>query len=58
MMQWFINEVRDKFQKIDQLIEGWARQQVESAEEIKRLRGEITAMKARMGKNKNNGPEN
>lgn len=50
MMQWFINEVRDKFQKMDQLIEGWARKQVEDAERVTKLENEIRAMKARHGK--------
>lgn len=54
MMQWFVNEVRDKLEQIDQRIEGWARKQVEDAEAIAKLKGELMAMKARLGKNKNN----
>lgn len=50
MMQWFVNEVRDRFQQIDQRIEGWARKQVEDAEAIAKLKGELMAMKARLGK--------
>ena len=50
MMQWFINEVRARFDKVDALIEKWVKDQIEAAVEIQKLRGEITAMKARMGK--------
>lgn len=48
--QWFINEVRETFEKVNQRIEGWAKSQVENAEEIKKLKGELMAMKARMGR--------
>jgi hypothetical protein len=50
MMQWFINECHEAFERVDQKIEGWARSQVEAAERIKKLEGELRAMKARAGK--------
>ena len=57
MMQWFVNECHEAFEKVNQKIEGWARAQVEAAERIVKLEGEIRAMKARMGKQqKQNGP--
>lgn len=54
MMQWFINEVREKFTelggKLDAAITAWAKGQIEDAERLTKLEGEIRAMKARMGK--------
>ena len=56
MMQWFINEVRGKFEQLDQRIEGWVKKQVEDAEAITKLKGELMALKARLGKQqKQNG---
>lgn len=61
IMQWFINEVREKFDaignRVDEAIDKWAASQLRNAEEIKQLKGELMAMKARMGKN-NNKKEN
>ena len=55
-MQWLINEVRDfkkeVFQKIDQAIEKWVQGQIQDAERLTKLEGELKAMKARMGKTK------
>lgn len=55
-MQWLINEFKDfkaqVFKKIDDAIAAWARGQVEDAERLTKLEGEIKAMKARMGKSK------
>ena len=54
--QWFLNEVREKFaslgKKLDEAIEKWAKGQIEDAERLTKLEGEIRAMKARMGKQK------
>jgi hypothetical protein len=56
MMQWFVNEVREKFaeigNKVDAAITSWAKGQIEDAERLSKLEGELKAMKARMGKNK------
>jgi chaperonin cofactor prefoldin len=52
MMQWFVNEVRERFSAVDKTVEGWAKKQVEDAERITKLEGEIKAMKARAGKQK------
>ena len=52
MMQWFINEVRDTFRKMDEAFAEHVKKQAEAAEEIKKLKGEIAAMKARAGKTK------
>jgi hypothetical protein len=53
-MQWLINEFKDfkaAVQKqIDEAIDRWAAGQLRDAEEFEKLRGEIKAMKARMGK--------
>ena len=61
MMQWFVNEVRASFRditkKLDEAIEKWAKTQIENAERIKKLEGELRAMKARLGKNKKNTPD-
>lgn len=58
-MQWLVNRFEDfkkeVGQKIDAAIASWAKNQIEAAEEIKKLKGEITAMKARMGKKTGNG---
>jgi chaperonin cofactor prefoldin len=49
MMQWFINEVNEKFEKMNQRIEGLGKNE-DLIERITKLEGEIKAMKARMGK--------
>ena len=55
-MQWLMNEFKafkaDVAKKIDDAIAKWANEQVQAAEEVKKLRGEIQALKMRMGKNK------
>ena len=56
MMRWFINEVNEKFEKLNQRIEGLGKNE-DLTERVSKLEGELRAMKARMGKNKNNtGP--
>ena len=54
IMQWFVNETREKLtelgQKVEAAISGFAASSVKNAEEIEKLKGEIKAMKARMGK--------
>jgi hypothetical protein len=51
IMQWFVNEVREKFKLLDQQIQSILDRPVISNEErISKLEGEIKAMKARMGK--------
>jgi hypothetical protein len=52
MMQWFVNEVREKLAAIDSRIERWVSTQIESAERLTKIEGELKAMKARMGKTK------
>jgi hypothetical protein len=56
MMQWLVNEVRgfnkQITEKVDAAIASWAKSQIDSAERLTKLEGEIRAMKARMGKNK------
>jgi hypothetical protein len=56
MMQWFVNEVREKFselgKKLDEATDRWAKDQISDAERLTKLEGEIKAMKARMGKSK------
>lgn len=47
-MQWFVNEVREKFREIEQKIESLKVNQ--NDERVTKLEGEIRAMKARMGK--------
>jgi hypothetical protein len=53
-MQWLINEFKDfkaeVFKRIDEAVTSWAAGQIRDAEEIEKLKGEIKAMKARMGK--------
>ena len=55
-MQWLINEFKafkaDVAKKLDDAVANWANEQVQAAEEVKKLRGEIQALKMRMGKNK------
>jgi len=55
-MQWLINEFKafkaDVAKKIDDAVAKWANEQVAAAEEVKKLRGEIQALKMRMGKSK------
>lgn len=57
IMQWFINEVRENFQKVDQRIEGLKMSQKDEdlIKRVEKLEGELKAMKARMGK-KNGTP--
>jgi hypothetical protein len=51
IMQWFVNEVREKFKLLDQQIQSIIdRPVVNNEERISKLEGEIKAMKARMGK--------
>ena len=54
--QWFVNEYNEFKEtitrKVDAAIAGWAAQQIKDAAEIEKLKGEIKAMKARAGKNK------
>jgi hypothetical protein len=53
-MQWLINEFKDfkaeVFKRIDEAVTSWAAGQIKDAEELEKLRGEIKALKARMGK--------
>ena len=53
-MQWLINEFKqfkaDVVKKIDDAVAKWANDQIVAAEEVKRLRGEIQALKMRMGR--------
>lgn len=53
-MQWLINEFKDfkaeVHNKIDAAITSWATRQIQDAEKIQKLEGELKAMKARMGK--------
>ena len=49
MMQWFINEVREKFEQMNQRIEGLGKNE-DLIERITKLEGELRAMKARMGR--------
>jgi hypothetical protein len=55
-VQWLINEFKDfkaeVFKRIDTAIEKWAQGQIEDAERLNKLEGELKAMKARMGKQK------
>jgi len=55
MMQWFVNEVRDRFQKIEQRIEGLSKagKDEDLIQRVEKLEGELRAMKARMGKHNN-----
>lgn len=55
-MQWLINEFKD-FKKdvmarLDEAIAAHVNKQVAAAERITKLEGELKALKARMGKNK------
>lgn len=56
-MQWLINEFREfkqaVSQKVDAAITKWAQDQIAAAERIRKLEGEMKAMKARMGKKNN-----
>jgi hypothetical protein len=53
-VQWLINDFKalkaDVAKKLDEAISKWAQEQVAAAEEVKKLRGEIQALKMRMGK--------
>ena len=57
MMQWFVNEVRENFRllgkKVDEAIAEHVKNQIEAAEKITKLEGELRALKARMGKKQN-----
>jgi hypothetical protein len=51
IMQWFVNEVREKFKLLDQQIQSILdRPVISNDERITKLEGEIKALKARMGK--------
>ena len=52
MMQWFINEVRERFEKTDQRIEGLklSAKDHDLILRVEKLEGELKAMKARLGK--------
>jgi len=53
-MQWLINEFKDfkkeVFTRIDSAVEKWVQGQIQDAERLQKLEGEIKAMKARMGR--------
>ena len=53
-MKWFIREVNDFREainkRVDDLLDKWAAGQLQDAERLQKLEGEIKAMKARMGK--------
>ena len=53
-MQWLINDFKalkaEVFKKVDDAVAKWAQDQIAAAEELEKLRGEIKAMKMRMGK--------
>ena len=55
-MQWLINEFKafktETLAKVDAAVAKHVKQQVEAAERITKLEGELKAMKARMGKSK------
>ena len=54
--RWFQNEVNEKLAaivlKLDGLVEKWVKGQIEDAERLTKLEGELRALKARMGKAK------
>ena len=54
MMQWLVNDFKDLKsavnKRIDDAIEAWTKKQIDDAERITKLEGEIKAMKARAGK--------
>jgi len=58
-MQWLVNRFEafksEVHKKVDEAIAKWAEGQLADAEEFRKLRGEITALKARMGKKTGNG---
>jgi hypothetical protein len=53
-VQWLINEFkdfkRDVMLKLDAAVSEYVKKQIEDAERLTKLEGEIKAMKARMGK--------
>jgi len=53
-MQWLINEFKalkaEVFTKIDKIVDDHTQKQIQAAEDIQKLKGEISALKARMGK--------
>lgn len=57
-MQWLINEFKafkvDVSQMINKATDDWAKAQIDAAEKIQKLEGEVRAMKARAGKNNKN----
>ena len=58
-MQWLVNRFeafkKELNEKVDTAIAKWAEGQVKDAEEFEKLKGEIKAMKMRMGKKTGNG---
>lgn len=56
MAQWLVNEFKDfkkqVLEKLDSAVEKWVQGQIQDAERLTKLEGEIKAMKARMGKSK------
>ena len=54
MMQWLVNEWKAFREEINQRVEGIAQMSKDSAlaERVTKLEGELRAMKARMGKQK------
>jgi hypothetical protein len=55
-MQWLINRFeafkKEVTEKVDRAISAHAERQIEAAAEVQKLKGEISALKARMGKQK------
>jgi hypothetical protein len=55
-MQWLINRFeafkKEVTEKVDRAISAHAERQIEAAAEVQKLRGEIQALKMRMGKQK------
>jgi hypothetical protein len=53
-MQWLINRFeafkKEVTEKVDRAISAHAERQIEAAAEVQKLKGEISALKARMGK--------
>lgn len=47
MMQWFINEVRERFSRLEKDI---SEKKCDCLERVAKLEGELKALKARMGK--------
>ena len=55
-MQWLVNRFeafkKEIGEKVDGAIASWAKSQIEAAEEVRKLKNEIQALKMRAGKNK------